>query len=84
MPENMALDFIFRTEAGIAVQVSDEEIQALRAQQIPVIDLYASGNEYAAAVHGLNKEQALAALTSAGNTALAALTPEERSQFGVA
>jgi DNA gyrase/topoisomerase IV subunit A len=84
MPEEMVLDFVFRTEAGTAVQASDEEIQALQERGVPVATLYDSGNEYAAAVVNLTKEEAIAVVESAQNTALAALTPEERDEFGVA
>ena len=84
MPAGMVLDFVFKTEVGVAVRASQEKISQLRAREIPVIELFRSGNEYAAAVMNCSKEEAIAVIDKVQNTALAQLTTDERDQFGIA
>ncbi|MBV9773307.1 MAG: hypothetical protein JO040_05125 [Gemmatimonadetes bacterium] len=84
IPAGMALDVVFRSPRGLAVQVTEAEAAELRRRGVPVAELYPSGNEYAAAVAGLSRDEAVAALESAQGTALAALDPGDRDRFGVA
>jgi hypothetical protein len=84
MPGDMALSFVFRTEKGIAVRASDEQIQSLRSKGIPVLELYSSGNDYSGDMYNLTKGDALAAVDALQDTRLASLSEDERSQFGVA
>lgn len=84
MPAGMVLDFVFKTEVGVAVRASEEKISQLRARGIPVVELFRSGNEYAAAVMNRSKEEAIAAISRVQDTALAQLTTDERDQFKVA
>ena len=84
LPDDLVLDVLFRTGTGFAVQVSDEEVQAITSRGIAVADLYASANEYAAAMQNLTRDEAIAAIETNRNQVLAALTPDERRQFGLA
>jgi hypothetical protein len=84
MPGDIALSFVFRTEKGIAVRASDEQIQSLRSKGIPVLELYSSGNDYSGDMYNLTKDEALAAISALQDTRLALLSEDERSQFGVA
>ncbi|MBI3953185.1 MAG: hypothetical protein HY330_01585 [Chloroflexi bacterium] len=84
MPADLDLDFVFETDRGVAVRASDATVQVLRDRGIPVAELFRSSNEYAGAVLGLPREQALAAIESVQNAALAALSTEERGRFRVA
>jgi DNA gyrase/topoisomerase IV subunit A len=84
VPEDMFLDFLFKTDKGIVVQASADDIQNLKNKGIPVAELFSSGNDYAGAVLNQTTEEALAVIDSAQNQALAALTPDERKQFGIA
>ena len=60
---------------------TDDEIQTLSDRNIPVAVLYQSGNDYAAAMENLSKEQALVAVQSSQNTALGDLTQSERDMY---
>lgn len=84
MPGDMALSFVFRTEKGIAVRASDDNIQSLRSRGIPVLELYSSSNDYSGEMHNLTQGEALAVISSLQDTRLASLSEEERNQFGVA
>ena len=84
MPEDEAYDLIFRTNRGLAIQATDEEIQTLRSKGIPVIELYATTNEYAGDMLNKTSDQALAAIQSLQDTRLASLPRKERDKFGLA
>ena len=84
MPGDMPLDFIFKTEKGIVVGASDEQIQTLRGRGVPAVQLYSSGNEYAGAMFNLSEDQAVAEINTVQDTRLASLTEDERGKFGVA
>jgi hypothetical protein len=84
MPTDLALDLLFMTAKGLAVQASPEEIQTLQSQGVPVLELYSSSDDYASALFALTEQEATAAIETLQNTALAALTPEEQNQFPVA
>lgn len=88
LPEDFALDVLFRGPDGFIVQASEAEIARLQQGDargpIAVAELYRDGNEYARAMSNLTKEEAIAALAAARTFAVAALSPSERSQFGIA
>jgi hypothetical protein len=84
LPSGMGLDIIAKLPRGFAVQVSDSELAALQARGVGTAELFADFNEWAAAVHGLTKEAALAAITGRQDTVIAALPSSQRGQFGVA
>jgi hypothetical protein len=81
MPGDMALSFVFRTEKGIAVRASVDNIQSLRSRGIPVLELYSSSNDYSGDMYNLTKDEALAAIGTLQDTRLALLSEGERSQF---
>jgi len=82
VPAGMSLDLIFKISGAIAIQASDGEIQTIKQAGVAVAEIYPSGNEYAAAMHDLTTEAALAAMETTKKRALAALTLSERRQFG--
>jgi hypothetical protein len=84
MPDDLMLDYMFHTDAGIAVQVTEAEKQKLTDRGIAFVELFESANHYAATVSGLTSEEAVAAIGGKQSTALASLGPDERSTFGVA
>lgn len=84
LPSGLPLDVLFLTPRGAAVLVDPDMLQALRDLGVPAVELFASGDEYAAAVSGLSRDAAIAAVEAIQDRALAALTPEERGRFGVA
>lgn len=83
LPGDVPLDPLVKTDKGVIVRASEDQIQLLRSKGIPVATLYASGNEYAGAVFNLNSDQALAEITRVQDTRLAALKPDEKSKFGL-
>ena len=84
MPGDVAVDPLFKTDKGVAVRASAEQIQMLKSRGIPVVTLYASGNEYAGAMFNLSQEQANTEISKLQDTRLAALAPDEKSKFGLA
>jgi hypothetical protein len=84
LPGDVAVDPLFKTDKGIAVRASEEQIQTLRSRGIPVVTLYESGNEYAGAMFNLTEEQANTEINQLQDTRLAALEPDEKSKFGLA
>ena len=84
MPNDFTLDLVFKTDRGLAVQASDDDIQRLRDRNIPFVELFSSGNEYAAMMMNSTRDQAIAAIESTQQTALAALSLEDQNEFGIA
>ena len=84
MPKSFRPDLLFRTPRGFAVQASDAEIETIRGEGIAVAQLYASAEDYVAAMQSLSKEDAIAAVETVQNQVLAALDPKDRDQFQVA
>jgi hypothetical protein len=84
LPDDLVVDILFKTSKGVAILASDKAIALLKGKGIAVVELFRSGNDYAAGVANLTREQAIAAVESVQSTALAALTPEERGRFGMA
>ncbi len=84
LPTKPRLDVLFHTPKGFGVQVTDADAQALKAQGIPLVELYASADEYSGAVLGKSRQDALAALQTVTDPAIAALDPGDRDQFSVA
>jgi hypothetical protein len=83
VPAGLVLDVIMHTPRGYVVQVSDTELEVLHTRGVAAAELYASGNDWAAAVHGRTATEALAAITDRQDTAIAALDAAEQGQFGV-
>ena len=84
LPGDVSLDLLFKTDKGIAVRASEDQIQLLKSKGIPVVTLYSSGNEYAGAMFNLTEEQANTEINKQQDTRLAALEPDEKSKFGLA
>jgi hypothetical protein len=84
LPAGIGLDVISQTPRGFVVQASDSELETLRSRGVPIAELYASGNDYVAALHGKSADEAMATLTAHHDTVIAALDPAERDQFRVA
>jgi hypothetical protein len=84
LPAGLFVDVVFRTKRGFAIKASDQLVQSLKSQNIPVVELYASAEEYAGEMMNKSKEAAIAAIESLQDQALAALDPAERDQFSVA
>jgi hypothetical protein len=83
MPEKFFPDVVFGVGKAFAVHARVADLQALKAEGIPAVTLYASAQEYQTAVFNLNRDQALAALTTRQNEAIAALDPADRDKFSV-
>jgi hypothetical protein len=84
LPGDVPVDPLFKTNKGVAVRASEAQIQMLKSRGIPVVTLYASGNEYAGAMFNLSQEQANTEIGKLQDTRLAALAPDEKSKFGLA
>jgi predicted Zn-dependent protease len=84
VPKDPHLDLLFRTARGFAVQATGAQVEAVRSQGIAVVELYATADDYVAAMQNLTKEQAIAAVEIKQTEALAALDPADRGQFPVA
>lgn len=81
LPEEPHLDILCVTEHGFVVLVGERKLQLLRQAEIPLVELFASGGDYVAAVAGKSREEAVAALGGAEDRALATLSDDERSRF---
>lgn len=84
LPAKPHLDVLFRTTRGFGVHITDDDVQALKNQNIAVVQLYATPEDYAGAVLDLNKQNALAAVQTVQDVAIAALESTDRDQFSVA
>ena len=84
LPGDVPVDPLFKTEKGVVVRASEEQIQILKSKGIPVAILYSSGNDYAGAMFNLTPDQATAEINKVQDTRLAALDPDEKSKFGLA
>jgi hypothetical protein len=84
LPDDPHLDVVFRTSKGFAVKVTDADVQALTSQKIAVASLYASTDDYVASVMSLSRQDAIAAVQSTQDQAVAALDPSDQGQFSVA
>lgn len=83
-PDDSAPDVVFETDAGFGVQATDADVQAFQAQGIAVAELYATVDDWVAAVQDLTRDDAIAAVGNVQNQALASLDPANRGQFSVA
>jgi hypothetical protein len=83
IPDDPVPDVVFETPVGFAVQATDADIQAFRAQSIAVIELYSTVDDYLSAMQNVSSDEAIAAVGTVQNQALAALDPSNRAQFSV-
>jgi hypothetical protein len=83
LPADLRLTLVGSTRRGPVALATAHQLALLRAGGIAFVELFATGNDYAAAMVDLERADAQAMLEQTEERALAALSDDERGRFTV-